>query len=83
MPRPRSLVFFSLHQGEEGAARLWMSWAGDTFHLPLSPLVSTRGFFSGTPFPAVLAGRGAARFPLAPPSILPQALCLPGPSCRR
>jgi hypothetical protein len=34
-------------------------------HLPFSPLVSRGGgFFSGTPFPAVLAGRGGVGFPV-------------------
>jgi hypothetical protein len=83
MRRLRSLLFFSLHQGEEGAAGRWMSWAGVTFPFPGTSRLHERGFFSGTSFLAVSAGRGGAGFPVAPPSILPQALWLPGPSCRR
>jgi hypothetical protein len=40
-----------------------MSRAGVS-HLPFSPLLYEGGFFSGTPFSAVLAGRGGAGFPV-------------------
>jgi hypothetical protein len=52
-------------------------------HLPCSPLVSTREVFFRYPFSRCLGREGRRGFSRHPPQILPQALCLPGPSCRR
>jgi hypothetical protein len=58
-----------------------MRRAGFTFPFPLSSL-RERGFF-GYPFSRCLGREGLRGFSRHPPSNLPQALCLPGPSCRR
>jgi hypothetical protein len=55
--------------------------AGVTFPVPLSSL-RERVFF-GYPFSPRLGREGRRGFSHHPPSNLPQALYLPGPSCRR
>jgi hypothetical protein len=72
------LLLSAPERRRRGKAMDELGWS----HLSFSPLVSMREREKGY-FPAVSAGRGGAGFPVTPPSILPQALCLPGPGCRR